>query len=67
MHRLTEAEMTRYYDELDKNKFQCKNCGHKEFIYFRSKKKICSWCNHWIYRDKNLEFKENLKKRGIKI
>lgn len=30
-------------------------------------KQLCSWCGHYVYRNKNLEFKEKLKSKGVKV
>ena len=46
----------------------CK-CGHSILISPKEGKKLCSHCGHWVYQDKNLEFKEKLnnarKVRGV--
>ena len=47
--------------EFDKaNTFKCK-CGHSVVIYPKQTKRLCTWCNHYVYRDKKEEFKEKLK------
>lgn len=51
-----------YYDEI---KFLC-SCGHKIVIPKWVEKQICSWCGHWVYRNKKLEFKDRLKERMIR-
>lgn len=46
--------------EYDKVKYLCK-CGHRVLIPYWEDKQLCSWCNHYVYKDKKLEFKEKLK------
>lgn len=46
-------------DELNKYKVQCK-CGTKT-IMFKADKTICRGCGFWVYRTKEIEFKEKLK------
>lgn len=54
-----------YYDKLEneyhKVKITCR-CGHKEVIPVWEDKHLCSWCGNYVYRNKQLEFKEKLKK-----
>ena len=54
-------------EEKSKYKYYCK-CGHNAYIYPFEKvnKKICSWCGNYIYVNKKEEFKDNLRKAGIK-
>ena len=53
--------------EKNKYKFRCK-CGHSVTIYPFEKyqKKLCHWCSNYIYANKKEEFKDNLRKAGIK-
>ena len=44
------------------NTFKCK-CGHSVVIYPDKKKKLCTWCNNYVYRDKKEEFKDNFKRK----
>lgn len=37
---------------------KCK-CGHTQLLGTRDRV-ICSWCKHWIYKDKQTEFKYNI-------
>jgi len=57
----------RLLEELTKYKVSCP-CGHKTVFYpFEKKdKKICSWCGHYVYINKRVEFKEKLR-RLLKI
>lgn len=61
-HLLTKEEYDRMTNELDKVKYECK-CGHKEVITSTEDKKICSWCGHYIFKDKKVEFKYRVKER----
>lgn len=49
-------------NELDKVKIACK-CGHKTVVPVWVDKQICSWCGHYVYRNKQVEFKDKLKQR----
>lgn len=53
-------------DERDKVKIKCNHCGRKAIIPVWVDKQLCSWCGYYIYRNKKLEFLENMKKKGIK-
>lgn len=51
-------------DELDarqysKYKVKCK-CGHTFLMDAKEKKKLCTHCGHYFYKDKKLEFMERL-------
>ena len=48
-------------EERSKYKVYCK-CGHSMIFYpFEKKsKKICSYCGHYIYQDRQEEFRERL-------
>ena len=58
---LTNKEYQRISDEYDKVKIRCK-CGHKVIVPMWVDKQICAWCGYYVYRDKQLEFKETIKK-----
>lgn len=42
-----------------KNTFKC-SCGHSVVIYPINEKRLCTWCNHYVYREKKNEFKDKL-------
>lgn len=44
-------------------KVRC-SCGHTQLI--ARDKAICSWCGHYIYKNKKTKFLEEIKKRMIK-
>ena len=57
----------RQAEEYQKIKIQCKNCGYKAVIPVWVDRQVCNWCGNYVYRNKQLEFKEMLKKRGVEI
>lgn len=57
-----DREYQRRADELDKVKINCK-CGHRVIVPVWVDKQICGWCGYYVYRNKQLEFKEKLKQR----
>lgn len=59
------VEWKRLTDEYDKVKIRC-SCGRRVVIPVWVDKQLCSWCGHYVYRNKKLEFKEKLKQKGIK-
>lgn len=54
-------------EEKTKFRFYCK-CGSSTTIYPFEKyqRKLCDWCGNYIYANKREEFKDNLRKVGIK-
>lgn len=54
-------------DEKNKYRFYCK-CGYSVTIYPFEKyqRKLCVWCGNYIYANKKEEFKDNLRKVGVK-
>lgn len=48
------------YDVITDNSVICK-CGHSVFIPSYVTKRLCGWCNRWVYRNKEIEFKEKLQ------
>lgn len=56
-------EDTKLETERAKYKYYCK-CGHSLTIYPMEKriKKLCSWCGHYVYINKRVEFIDKLKK-----
>ena len=46
-------ETTRYY---------CK-CGHSVNILPKNKRTFCTYCGHWVFKDKREEFKYRLKEK----
>ena len=59
---MTIKEFERQSDEYDKVKIRCK-CGHRVVIPVWVDKQLCKWCGYYVYRNKQLEFKEKLTKK----
>lgn len=51
--------MKKLENERSKYKVQCK-CGTKTIIV-NTDRAICRGCGHWLYRTKEIEFKEKMK------
>ena len=62
MKLYTDAEFKRMSEEYSKVKYKCKHCGHKVVIPTWVDKQLCSWCGYYVFRNKQLEFRENMKK-----
>ena len=58
---LTTKEYERQADEYDKVKYRCKHCGHRVVIPYNVDKKICGWCQHYVFKNPEDEFKYRLK------
>lgn len=58
---LTIKEYENMTKEYDKCKIKCSRCGHKTIIPVWVDKLPCNWCGYYIYRNKQLEFKEKVK------
>lgn len=43
----------------------CK-CGHSIIMPKYLDKRLCDWCGHWVYRTKEIEFKEKLKSQMVR-
>lgn len=61
-HILTVQEYKRMADELSKVTYKCA-CGHKEVIPSAEDKKLCSWCGHYVFKDKKDEFRYRVKEK----
>lgn len=59
---MDNKQFQRQSEEYDKVKYLCK-CGHKTVIPAWVNKQICSWCGHYVYKNKKDEFKDRL--RGV--
>lgn len=59
---LSIQEFQRMTNEYDKVKFRCRHCGRRVVIPAWVDKQLCSWCNHYVYRNPQEEFKDNIKK-----
>ena len=54
-------ELEKIASEKDKYKVVCR-CGTKT-VLIKADKTICRNCGHWVYRTKEIEFKEKLKEK----
>lgn len=43
---------------------KCPRCLHS--ILTTREKALCNWCGIYVYKDKKEEFKDNLRKVGVK-
>lgn len=55
-------EYERKTDELDKIKYICK-CGHRVIIPKSMDKRLCDWCNHYVFKSKQDEFNYRMKEK----
>lgn len=53
--------ITKKMKQATNHTVKCK-CGHSLSISPLRDKKICSWCKHMVYRTKQIEFREKMKK-----
>lgn len=51
--------------EQTKNRKLCKNCGHSKLLGLQEKV-ICDHCGHYIFKDKQAEFKYRMLERQTK-
>lgn len=65
MRWLTKKEEQRLWEEKDKHKITCK-CGHVNIIMNNKGYQICSWCNHYVFANSQIEFNHRLKENLIK-
>ena len=61
-HLLTKKEFDIMTDQLAKVKHTC-SCGHRVVVPQRTDKEICSWCGHYVFREKRDEFKYRVKEK----
>ena len=59
---LTDKEYSRMTEEYDKVKVRCEHCGHRIVMPIWVDKRPCNWCGYNVYRNKQLEFKDKMKK-----
>ena len=62
---LTVKEFERMSNEYEKVKYQCNNCGHKVVIPYHVEKQLCSWCKHYVFKNKQDELKYRMKEKGV--
>lgn len=54
------------WDEITNSTKVCK-CGHRILFKKSTRRVICTWCGNWCYKNRIDEFKDKLKKEGLKI
>ena len=59
-----EKEMDNLLNEMRKITHICK-CG-KRVMISKQDRALCSECGHWVYKDKQTEFKYKMKENLIK-
>lgn len=62
MYIFNYREYDKLTEEYNKVKIKCKHCGHKVIIPVWVDRQVCSWCGYYVYRNKKMEFKDNIKK-----
>lgn len=61
MKRATQRDVSEKFNNfVSANTIKCK-CGHSVFIRPTFKRKLCSWCGYWVYRNKLDEFKDKMQ------
>lgn len=48
------------FDSLAENRYYC-YCGHSVVINPKETRVLCTYCGHWVYKDKQKYFKERLR------
>lgn len=61
---LKNDSLSKLINALQPYKVKCK-CGHSMYIVSVDRK-ICSWCGNYAYKNKIIEMKYELEKRGVK-
>lgn len=54
-------EDTKRFNEIAKNKIKCV-CGHTK-VMSKVDKSICNWCGRYIYKNEQIKFKDELRKK----
>ena len=60
---MTNKEIEKYHDEVQKAFISCSHCGHKVIIRKKEDKVLCSWCKHYVFKDKKSEFEYKIKQQ----
>ena len=61
MHTKSYKDRKKLDDEFARLKVKC-SCGHSVLLVLKDRK-ICTHCGHWVYRDKETEFRYKLKEK----
>lgn len=57
-----DIEFERKFNYTKPYKHKCPLCGYKVLISPKVGKSICRYCGVYVYSDKNLEFKDKMKR-----
>lgn len=62
---MSNKDLQKYNEEINKHKYLCKSCGRKAYIPIDREKVICTWCHRYVFKTKKAEdlyrIKEKLK------
>lgn len=61
-NRGTNDNVEKIMKERAKHRYYCK-CGHSVTIKPSEIKVLCHWCNNWVFKNKQDEFKYRLKEK----
>lgn len=56
---MTESPF-KYHEKITSLLTKCK-CSHSVLISYKCDRVLCSYCGHYVYKDKQTEFKYKLK------
>ena len=59
---MSNKDIEKYVEEMRNHKYICK-CGHKVYIAYNKEKAICSWCNNYVFKSKEDEFRYRLQEK----
>lgn len=65
-HSMTHEEWRTFnhdkkkFKSLAENRYYC-YCGHSVVINPKETRVLCTYCGHWVYKDKQKYFKERLR------
>lgn len=60
---MTNDELDKYNEELNKHKYICKNCGRKAYIPINKEKTVCNWCHRYVFKSKKAEDLYRIKEK----
>lgn len=60
MSSLSNKDIIKYCDITSKGRVKCK-CGHTVIMPPHQDKKLCYWCNSFVFRNKKAEFEYRMK------
>ena len=57
-----QKNIVKIHQERVDNTYKCK-CGHSVVIKPKETKILCHWCNRWVFKNKEDEFKFRVKEQ----